>query len=75
MFYFSVESLEVRTMQSKFLMCYFSTRAILVKGSSWACAMTQVFRTVLISTFGQTNKTLFKPSHRLFSLAGRAPAQ
>ena len=33
-----IGSPEVWTMQSQFLMCYFSARAMIATGSSWACA-------------------------------------
>ena len=34
-----IGSPEVWTIQSEFLMCYFSARAIIATGSSWACAV------------------------------------
>ena len=37
-FQFCIASPKVWTMQSKFLMCYFSAKAIIATGSSWACA-------------------------------------
>ena len=37
-FKFFIGSPEVWTMQSNFLMCYFSARAIIATRSSWACA-------------------------------------
>ena len=70
-----IGSPEVWSMQSKFLMCYFSVRAIIATGSSWACADDMSLPHRFGRHIGTNTNNMIQISHGFFSLAGAAPAQ